>query len=191
MGEARSKEIGHKREKPGNEGWSGDSYSGWEMGGRFRGDHPPQGSAVARRARERGQSYLDANWASGSRQNGVSESAEHCDVCFSCFLQGSLNPKKKWKTKQLALPHVLVVGSALSREARVGWTPATCHQDGQLFSPLQRAGGCHCIHQGHLVCGRVGHRPSAGHPLVGSGLMCLEPPGGPWRGYMTPVHRRG
>lgn len=42
MGEARSKEIGHKREKPGNEGWSGDSYSGWEMGGRFRGDHPPK-----------------------------------------------------------------------------------------------------------------------------------------------------
>ena len=133
---------------------------------------------MARRARERGQSYLDANWASGSRQNAVTESAEHCDVCFSCFLQGSLNPKKKWKTKQLTLPHVLVVGSALSREARVGWTLATCHQDRQLFSPLQRAGGRHCVHQGHLVCGRVGHRPSAGRPLVGSGLMCFEPPGG-------------
>ena len=59
-----------------------------------------------------------------------------------------------------------------------GLGPDECHQDRQLFSPLQRAGGRHCVHQGHLVCGRVGHRPSAGRPLVWSGLMCFEPPGG-------------
>lgn len=42
MGEARSKEIGHKREKPGNEGWSGDSYSGWERGAGSGETTPPK-----------------------------------------------------------------------------------------------------------------------------------------------------
>lgn len=51
VGEARSKEIGHKREKPGNEGWQVITMVGGSWGQVHR--RPPQGSAVARRARER------------------------------------------------------------------------------------------------------------------------------------------
>lgn len=128
----------------------------------------------------------------GPRWNRITENAENCDVCFNL---SSRQPEPKEKVenwKQLSLPHVVVVGSAFCREARDDWTPATCHQDRQLFWPLQRGGGCHCVNQGHLVCGRAGHRPLAGHPLVGSGLMCLEaPPRGGCGGYGTPLHRRG
>ena len=35
----------------------------------------------------------------GPRRNRITENAENCDVCFNCFLEGSLNPKKKWKTE--------------------------------------------------------------------------------------------
>lgn len=35
----------------------------------------------------------------GPRWNRITENAENCDVCFNCFLQGSLTPKKKWKTE--------------------------------------------------------------------------------------------
>lgn len=128
----------------------------------------------------------------GPRWNRITENAENCDVCFNL---SSRQPEPKEKVenwKQLSLPHVVVVGSAFCREARDDWTPATCHQDRQLFWPLQRGGGCHCVNQGHLVCGRAGHRPLAGHPLVGSGLMCLEapPPGGLWGVRDTSAQKR-
>lgn len=103
----------------------------------------------------------------GPRRNRITENAENCDVSFNCFLQGSLNPKKKWKTENSSPSLTWLWSEVLSAGSR---------QDRQLFWPLQRGGGCHCVHQGYLVCGRAGHRPLAGHPLVGSGLMCFERP---------------
>ena len=150
---------------------------------------PPQGSAVARRASERANlpRCKLGLWVQGGME---SQNAEHCDVCFSCCLQGSLNPEKKWKTENSSPSLTWLWSEVLSPgKPEMAGAPATRHQDPQLFSPLQKAGGCHRVHQGHLVWGWVGHRPSAGHPLVGSGLLCFEPPWGAVGGYMTPVHR--
>ena len=63
-GRTRSKEIGRKREKPGNKGWAGDSYGGW--GGEQVQRRPPQ-ARLWPEGPARGQTYLDANWVSGSK----------------------------------------------------------------------------------------------------------------------------
>ena len=72
VGEARSKEIGHKREKPGNEGWAGDCYGGWELGAGSQETAPPRLGCGQKGQRE-GKPTSMQTGPLGPGWNGVTE----------------------------------------------------------------------------------------------------------------------
>ena len=67
------------------------------VGSRFRGD-PPRLGCGQKGQREAKPTSMQTG-PLGPRWNRITENAENCDVCFNCFLEASLNPKKKWKTE--------------------------------------------------------------------------------------------